>query len=249
MKAFYRMLVTSATYRQASVHDALRLEKDPSNIFLSRGPRFRMDGEMIRDHALAVSGLLSPKLGGPSVKPYQPDGVWEGVAMMESNTRNYQRDQGESLYRRSLYTFWKRSAPPASMEVFNAPNRQTCTIQRERGNTPIQALATLNDPQLIEAARNLAQRVLTGVSGGDEAARLNAMAVKVISRPLRDPEIAVLKESLVEMRANYAATPAEATALITLGESRPDPALPPAELAAWTMIANQLLNLDESLTK
>ncbi len=248
IKAFYRMLVTSAAYRQAAVIDAVRLEKDPSNLLLSRGPRFRMDGEMIRDHALAVSGLLSPKLGGPSVKPYQPDGVWEGVAMNESNTRNYQRDAGESLYRRSLYSFWKRSAPPASMEVFNAPNRQTCTIQRERGNTPIQALATLNDPQLVEAARNLAQRVLLDPAG-DEAARLNAMAVKVISRPLRDPEVAVLQESLVAMRGHYGSDPAEATALITLGESKPDPSLPPAELAAWTMIANQLLNLDESLTK
>jgi hypothetical protein len=207
-----------------------------------------MDGEMIRDHALAVSGLLSPKLGGPSVKPYQPDGVWEGVAMNESNTRNYQRDAGESLYRRSLYTFWKRSAPPASMEVFNAPNRQTCTIQRERGNTPIQALASLNDPQMVEAARNLAQRVLLAPAS-DEAARLNAMAVKVISRPLRDAEIAVLKQSLIAMRGHYGTAPAEATALITLGESKPDPALPPAELAAWTMISNQLLNLDETLTK
>jgi hypothetical protein len=134
------------------------------------------------------------------------------------------------------------------MEVFNAPNRQTCTIQRERGNTPIQALASLNDPQLIEAARNLAQRVLLAPAG-DEAARLNAMAVKVISRPLRDPEIAVLKESLAGMRGHYGSDPAEATALVALGESKPDPALAPAELAAWTMIANQLLNLDESLTK
>ena len=249
IKAFYRMLVTSATYRQDAGVDALRIEKDPANILLSRGPRFRMDGEMIRDHALAVSGLLSPKLCGPSVKPYQPDGVWEGVAMNESNTRNYQRDKGESLYRRSLYTFWKRSAPPASMEVFNAPNRQTCTIQRERGNTPIQALATLNDPQLVEAARNLAQRVLLGVPAGDEATRLNAMAVKIISRPLRDIELTVLKESLTEMRANYTAAPTEATALLTLGESVPDSTLPPSEVAAWTMIANQLLNLDETLTK
>ncbi len=248
MKAFYRMLVTSATYRQAGVLDAVKREKDPSNVLLSRGPRFRMDAEMIRDHALAVSGLLSPKLGGPSVKPYQPDGVWEGVAMMESNTRNYRRDQGESLYRRSLYTFWKRSAPPASMEVFNAPNRQTCTIQRERGNTPIQALASLNDPQLVEAARHLAQRVLAAPSA-DEAARLNGMALRVISRPLRDPETAVLQQSLAEMRVLYSADPAAATALVTLGESKPDPALPPVELAAWTMIANQLLNLDESLTK
>ncbi len=247
IKAFYRMLVTSATYRQAAIHDARRLEIDPSNILLSRGPRFRMDGEMIRDHALAAGGLLSAKIGGPSVKPYQPEGVWEGVAMPESNTRVYQRDQGESLYRRSLYTFWKRSAPPAAMEVFNAPNRQTCTIQRERGNTPIQALATLNDPQLIEAARNLAQRAL--IADPAEAGRLDEMAMRVISRPLREAEAAVLRDSLTEMRAHYDVNPADATALITAGESRPDPSLAPAELAAWTVIANELLNLDEALTK
>src|SRR5262249_31939965 len=144
---------------------AQKREQDPFNRLLSRGPRFRMDAEMVRDHALAASGLLVRKIGGPSVKPYQPDGVWEAGAMMGSNTRNYQRDSGENLYRRSLYTFWKRSAPPASMDIFNAPSRETCAVRRERTNTPLQALVTLNDPQFVEAARHLAQTALK--QGGD----------------------------------------------------------------------------------
>src|SRR5690606_27954173 len=137
-----------------------KLERDPENRLLARGPRFRMDAEMIRDYALAASGLLVKKIGGPSVKPYQPPGVWEAVAMLESNTRNYKQDSGEALYRRSLYTFWKRSAHPASMDIFNAPNREHCTVVRERSNTPLQALVTLNDPQFVEAARTLAQRAI-----------------------------------------------------------------------------------------
>src|SRR5205807_8819318 len=160
VKKLFKLMVTSATYRQATVNTPEKARKDPNDRLLSRGPRFRMDAEMIRDYALAASGLLVRKLGGPSVKPYQPDGVWEAVAMIGSNTRDYKRDTGESLYRRSLYTFWKRSAPPASMDVFNAPSREVCTVRRERTNTPLQALVTLNDVQFVEAARNLAQRAL-----------------------------------------------------------------------------------------
>jgi mono/diheme cytochrome c family protein len=250
VKAFYRMLVTSATYRQAAVFDAGRLEKDPANVWLSRGPRFRMDGEMIRDTALFASGLLVPKIGGPSVKPYQPDGVWEAVAMFESNTRNYQRDNGESLYRRGLYTFWKRSAPPASLEVFNAPNREVCTVQRERGNTPLQALAALNDPQLVEAARHLAQRAILAYPGESQAdQRLHFMALPLISRPLRDEELGVLRDSVAEMREHYGAQPADAEALLKVGVSPFDQAIPAAELAAWTLVANQMMNLDEVLVK
>src|SRR5690606_21030920 len=140
-------------------------EKDADNRLLSRGPRFRMDAEMIRDYALAASGLLVKKIGGPSVKPYQPPGVWEAIAMNVSNTRSYQRDTGENLYRRSMYTFWKRQAPPASMDIFNAPNREYCVVRRERTNTPLQALVTLNDEQFIEAARHLAQ---TAIKEGGE---------------------------------------------------------------------------------
>src|SRR5690606_32389568 len=137
-----------------------KLEKDPQNRLLSRGPRFRMDAEEVRDYALAASGLLAPRIGGPSVRPYQPEGIWEAVAMDGSNTRFYKQDQGEGLYRRSMYTFWKRSAPPPSMEIFNAPTRENCTVYRERTNTPLQALVTMNDPQYFEAARVLAERSL-----------------------------------------------------------------------------------------
>lgn len=160
IKKFFRLMVTSATYRQSAVTAKDKLKADPENRLLSRGPQFRLDGEVIRDYALAASGLLVPTIGGPSVKPYQPDGIWEAVATFDSNTRFYKRESGSNLYRRSLYTFWKRSAPPASMEIFGAPSRESCTVRRERTNTPLQALVTMNDPQFVEAARQLAQRAL-----------------------------------------------------------------------------------------
>ena len=149
MKQFFRLLVTSAAYRQSAQITPDKLAHDPANRLLSRGPRFRMDAEMVRDYALAASGLLAEKVGGPSVRPYQPEGVWEAVAMIGSNTRDYRRDQGEGLYRRSLYTFWKRAAPPASMDIFNAPSREVCTVRRERTNTPLQAA---RNPQLTPSS-------------------------------------------------------------------------------------------------
>ena len=160
VKHLYKLIAMSAAYRQAAIVTPERLAKDPDNRLLSRGPRFRMDAEMVRDYGLAASGLLVPKIGGPSVRPYQPDGVWEAVAIIGSNTRDYRRDSGQNLYRRTMYTFWKRSAPPASLEVFNAPNRETCAVRRERTNTPLQALVTLNDPVYVEAAQALARRLV-----------------------------------------------------------------------------------------
>ena len=248
VKRLFRLLLTSNTYRQAAITTKLKLEKDPQNRLLSRGPRFRMDAEMIRDSALAISGLLVKKIGGPSVKPYQPDGVWEAVAMKESNTHDYVRDHGENLYRRSLYTFWKRSAPPASMEIFNATARETCTVRRERTNTPLQALVTLNDTQFVEAARNLAQQVLK-TTGTDETARLNLMATRVLARPFRDSELGIVRQSLGELKAYYQAHADDAAKLIAEGESKADPAISPADLAAWTMLANEVMNLDEALNK
>ena len=167
VKALFRLMVTSATYRQSAVATPEKLEKDADNRLLSRGPRFRMHGEMIRDLALAASGLLSTKVGGPSVKPYQPPGIWEVVAMEESNTKIYVPDRGQANYRRSLYTFWKRAAPPPAMETFNAPTREQCAVDRERTNTPLQALVTLNDVQFVEASRRLAE-VAIQESGKDE---------------------------------------------------------------------------------
>src|SRR5437764_9183623 len=173
----------SATYRQAAIATPEKLEKDPGNRLFSRGPRFRMDGEMVRDYALAASGLLVKKLGGPSVKPYMPEGVWEAVGMIGSNTRDYRADKGESLYRRSMYTFWKRAAPPASMEILNAPNRETCAVRRDRTNTPLQALVTLNDVQFVEAARVLAEKALS--AGATDEERIDFVARRLLSRPLR----------------------------------------------------------------
>ncbi len=246
-KRLFKLLVTSATYRQSGVVTAEKLEKDPENRLLSRGPRFRMDAEMVRDYALAASGLLSEKIGGPSVKPYQPPGVWEAVAMTGSNTRDYKQDSGESLYRRSLYTFWKRAAPPASMDVFNAPNRETCVAMRERTNTPLQALVTMNDPQYIEAARKLAEGAIRAKS--DAGARIDFMAGRLLSRPLRAEEVAIVDTSRKKFEENYAAKSDEAAKLIAVGESKSEASIPPAELAAWTMVANQLMNLDEVLNK
>ena len=164
----------------------------------------RMDAEMIRDYALAASGLLVRKIGGPSVKPYQPEGVWEAVAMIGSNTRDYRRDSGDNLYRRSLYTFWKRAAPPASMDIFNAPSREVCTVRRERTNTPLQALVTLNDPQFVEAARCLAQTTLK--EGGDkDEGRIDFMAQRLLCRPLRAEEMKVVQASLNDLLAHYKA--------------------------------------------
>jgi mono/diheme cytochrome c family protein len=247
VKKLFKLLVTSAAYRQAATVTPDKLQKDPQNRLLSRGPRFRMDAEMVRDYALAVSGLLAPKVGGPSVKPYQPEGVWEAVAMPESNTKKYERDTGEKLYRRSLYTFWKRAAPPATMDIFNAPNRETCTVRRERTNTPLQALATLNDPQFVEAARHLAQLALK--NGSTVQDRLDFVARRLLARPLRPQEYRVTESVLNDLLAHYEAAPKDAEALLAVGESKPDCSLPAPELAAYTLAVNQLMNLDEVLNK
>jgi hypothetical protein len=248
MKRLARLLVESATYRQSAAITELKHEKDPHNRLLSRGPRFRMDAEMIRDAALSSSGTLVAKLGGPSVKPYQPEGVWEAVAMPESNTHFYRPDHGDRLYRRGLYTLWKRSAPPASLDIFNAPSREVCTVRRERTNTPLQALVTLNDPQFVEAARLLAQSALE--QGGEtNEHKIDYIAQRLLARSFRPDELAVIQTSLSKLSAYYQSNPDESVRLLSVGESKADPALAPATLAAWTMLANELMNLDEFLNK
>ncbi len=228
VKRFYKSIAMSAAYRQSALNTPEKLEKDAANRFLSRGPRFRMDAEMVRDYALAASGLLVPKIGGPSVRPYQPEGVWEAVAMIGSNTRDYKRDTGENLYRRSMYTLWKRAAPPASMEIFNAPNREVCTVRRERTNTPLQALATLNDPQMVEAARHLAELAL--VLPGDQAGaelKIDFMAKRLLARPLSVDETKVVADSLQALLDYYKGKPEDAKAtrrrrrIQTLSPARP----------------------------
>jgi hypothetical protein len=248
IKKFFKLIVTSATYRQAATATPEKIAKDLQNRLLARGPRFRMDAEMIRDYALASSGLLVAELGGPSVKPYQPEGVWEAVAMPNSDTSKYSRDSGEKLYRRSLYTFWKRSAPPAQMEIFNAPSREFCTVRRERTDTPLQALMTMNDEQFVEAARNLAQLTMKKC-GANETDRLDFMAERLLARPLSKQERNVVESGLKDLLAHYQAEPKDAAELIAVGESKADEALDKPTLAAYTMVANQLMNLDEVLNK
>ena len=250
VKKLFTLMVTSATYRQAAVATPEKVEKDPANRLLSRGPRFRMDAEVIRDAALQASGLLVKKIGGASVRPYQPDGIWEAVAMPESDTKNYRRDAGEALYRRSMYTFWKRAAPPASMEIFNATAREVSCLRRERANTPLQALVTMNDVQFVEASRYLAEQALkVGAGTNDSTKSLQTMAQRILSRPFRKEELDIVNATLAEQLAYYKANVEEAAKLITFGESKPDPALDSATLAAWTMVANQVMNLDEALNK
>jgi hypothetical protein len=247
VKKLFKLIVTSSAYRQSAITTPEKLEKDHDNRLFSRGPRFRMDAEMVRDYALATSGLLSDRIGGPSVKPYQPPGVWEAVAMIGSNTRDYQQDKGDALYRRSMYTFWKRAAPPASMDIFNAPTREVCIMVRERTNTPLQALVTLNDPQFFEAARHLAEQAVKSQTSAD--ARMSFMAEKLLARPLAAEESAIVRGSLEKFQQHYTADTQDATKLITVGETKPESSIPPAELAAWTMVANELMNLDEVLNK
>ena len=249
LKDLYRRLVTSATYRQSQFVTPEKLESDPANVLLSRGPRFRMDAEMIRDYALSISGLMNSQIGGRSVRPYQPIGVWEAVAMPESNTGDYKLDEEDMLYRRSMYTFWKRAAPPASMEIFNAPSREVCTVRRERTNTPLQALVTMNDPQFIEAARVLAQQAIQDERAETQRDKIQSLANKILLRSLTAIEETIVLKTLTQAIDFYRGDEAAAKQLIATGKSEVDSQLDPHELAAWTLVVNQLMNLDEVLCK
>ena len=245
VKRLFKLFVTSAAYRQAAILTPEKIEKDRDNALLSHGPRFRMDAEMIRDYALAVSSSLSPKMGGPGTMPYQPENVWEVVGM---GTEKYKQDNGENLYRRTIYNFWKRTAPSPNMEVFNAPTREVSCVRRDRTNTPLQALVTMNDPQFIEAARNLAQHTLENVKG-DDTAKFTSIAERLLCRPLKAQETPILTASLADLRKFYSSKESDADALLKVGESKTDTKLPKPELAAWTMLCNELMNLDEVLNK
>ena len=248
VKRLFKQILMSATYRQASTFTAEKLAKDRDNHLYSRGPRFRMDAEMVRDLALSVSDLRSPKMFGPGVRPYQPTDIWNMVGLPGGDTRNYKTDTGEDLYRRSLYSFWKRMAPPPSLEAFNAPSREVCSVRRERTNTPLQALVTLNDVQFVEAARKLAELVLKE-NCSDNARTMNAIALRVLSRPFSDVEMTTALDTFADLHQHYVANPDDAKALLAFGESAVDASLDPATLAAWTMTCNGILNLDEALTK
>ncbi len=243
-----KMLLTSRAFKRASMVSPEQLARDPENRLLSRGPRLRLDAEQIRDNVLAVSGLLVRRAGGKGVRPYQPDNIWEPIGYAESNTRNYKRDSGENLYRRSLYTFLKRTAPPPFMVNFDAPSREQFCSRRERSNTPLQALQLMNDTQHIEAARALGARVLIE-GGADDHSRMEWLYRTVLSRSPEPDELRVAVESLAGHVARYGADPEAATKVISHGESKPPQQIPPSELAAWTLVANMILNLDETLTR
>ena len=249
VKNMMKRVVLSATYQQASRTTKEQLAKDPANRLLSRGPRFRLDAEELRDQALAVSGLLVERIGGPSVKPPQPGGLWEAVGYSGSNTVHFVADTGnEKTHRRSMYTFWKRTAPPPEMSLFDAPSRESCVVRRERTDTPLQALMMLNDPQYFECARALAERAMRE-GGATPEERVAFLFKAATARKPDAKETAELLANYKEQLAEYIHDEGAAKKLIAVGESKPDAKLDPSELAAWTMVANLILNLDEVITK
>jgi hypothetical protein len=243
-----RLLVTFATYRQDSRVSPQLYELDPENRLLARGPRYRLDAEELRDYALDVGGLLNLKMGGRGVRVYQPPGIWEAVGYTTSDTAKYTQDHGDALYRRSLYLFWKRTAPSPLMTTFDAPSREQCRARRERTNTPLQALLMMNDPQYFEAARHLGYRMLRE-GGADDTERLRYGFRLATGRKPSAEECAILSESLKAQRERYQADEAAARKVISVGESPVPADVAPGELAAYAMVANLLLNLDEVVTK
>jgi len=248
IKHMYKLMVMSAAYRQSAKANSEQLARDPKNLLLAHGPRFRMDAEMLRDIALQSSGLLVNKIGGPSVKTYQPGNVWESIGYPKSDTTIYKQDHGDALYRRSLYTYWKRMAMPPDMDAFDAPTRDTACTRRQRTDTPLQALVTMNDPQWVEASRALAERLIRQ-AGKQPEQRIQYLSELVLSHDPSPQMESVLQRSLNQMQEHYAADPAAAHDLVAVGEKPRDGAIPPPELAAWTMLVSEVLNLDETLNK
>jgi hypothetical protein len=246
VKALLKQIVLSASYRQSSRVTPELLERDPKNRLLARGPRFRLPAETLRDNALAVSGLLSERVGGPSVMPYQPDGLWQDVSVERRAV--YQPSQGADLYRRSMYTFWKRTCPPPGMTTFDAPDRETCTIRRARTNTPLQALVLMNDPTYLEAARKMAERVMKDGGAADDS-RVKYAFRLAVSRDPRDAEQKLLLNLLAQARQRFAASTSDAKKLLAVGASPRDEQLDVSELAAWTTLSSMILSLDETITK
>ena len=246
VKGLQRLIVTSAAYRQTSRATPELRGRDPENRLLARGPRFRVDAEVVRDTALAVSGLLADQRGGRSVKPYEPPGLWEAVSF--NNSQKYVPDKGEFTYRRSLYTHWKRQSPPPNMMIFDAPTREYCVVRRPRTNTPLQALALMNDLQFVEASRCFADRILANGGDGDRE-RITFAFRMATSRVPTAQELKVLRETLAEQRGHYTADRKGAEKLLGVGAFKAASKVPASEMAAWTTIASMILNLDETVTK
>ena len=249
VKKTVKRIVLSAAYRQSAKLTKDRLARDPHNRLIVRGPRFRLDAEMLRDQALFVGGLLVEKVGGPSVKPPQPVGLWKAVAFTGSNTGVFKADTGhEKVHRRSMYTFWKRTAHSPQMGTLDAPSREACTVRRERTNTPLQALMMMNEQIFVEASRGLAERTLREAPP-ETNARLRHLFRTVTARPPDEVELAILRDALAEHLKRYRADPKAAQQLIRAGTLPPNAAYNAEELAAWTMIGNLVLNLDEVINR
>ena len=244
VKAMQRLIVTSATYRQQSKVTPELLQKDPDNRLLARGPRFRLGPEVIRDQALAVSGLLVEKIGGPSVKPYQPPGLWQEL----SGSGGYVQDKGDGLYRRSLYTYWKRTIAPPFMGNFDSPNREVCTVYENRTNTPLQALDLMNDTIFLEASRKLAERMITE-GGTDPAQRIARAYELLLARPPKPAEQRILLQALAKFQATYQKDPKSADQFLSYGDSPRKPGIDVTELAAYSSVASMIFNLDAAINK
>jgi hypothetical protein len=250
IKAMQRLIVTSATYRQSSRVTPALLERDPENRLLARGPRFRLPAEMIRDQALAVSGLLVEKIGGPSVKPYQPPGLWEDISFGAGfSAQKFEQDHGDALYRRSMYTFWKRTCPPPGLQVFDAPEREFCMVRRSVTNTPLQALALMNDVTYVEASRKFAERIMTEARTIAPRDRITYAYLLALARPPKEAEGRLLLDIYNSQLARFRKDRDAALKLLAVGESKRNEKLDPAQLAAWTAVANVVLNLDETIVK
>ena len=251
IRKLQKQIVMSATYRQSSFVSPELAARDPENRLLAHGPRFRLAAEFIRDQALAVSGLLDDEIAGKSVSPYQPDGLWEELASRSDGknwtAQTYTQSHGRDLYRRTMYTFWKRTSPPPTLMTFDAPDRETCTVRRPRTNTPLQALVLMNDPTYMEASRKLAERMMLGAKSDKE--RVAFAYRHLLARGPASAETGVLLKLYGEQLVRYRANRTAALEVLAVGESKRNEALDPSELAAWTMVASAILNLDETLTK
>ena len=249
VKALLKQIVLSKTYRQESVTTPELQTLDPENRLLARGPRFRLPAEVIRDQALALSGLLVEQLGGPSVMPYQPEGIYKSVVVGANYPgTQWVESEGEGLYRRSLYTYWKRTLPYPGLATFDAPEREVCSVRRSRTNTPLQALVTMNDPTYIEASRALAEKVLSDAGPSPEK-RIQRAFLLATGRLPKEDEMAILNQALSEMQQTFGNDPDSAKAFLEVGHYLPDKRHSAEELAAYTSLMSLLLNLDETLNK
>ncbi|MXZ04947.1 MAG: DUF1553 domain-containing protein, partial [Rhodothermaceae bacterium] len=248
VKAFIKSIVMSASYRQSSIASPALLEFDPANVLLARGPKHRLTAEMVRDNALAAGGLLVNQVGGPSVKPYQPPGLWIEKGNFSQFLLHYKQDEGDALYRRSLYTFIRRTSPPPTMLVFDAPDRSTCFVQRQNTNTPLQALVLLNDPQFVEASRALAERV-QHEAPESVTAQIRRGFRLATGRTPSDQEVLLMENLYTQEKERFAARPADIDSLFSVGELVADASLDRTNTAALTMVTQLILNHDEAYTK